>query len=99
MNNIHGNQIIYGSKSETNQATTTNHIYLHPGERSGEFERWMREIGGLLQIDREYSSLKPLLDLIVAVLEPRRMFLIPHPAIEKYDVKACVEIILVLEGW
>lgn len=82
-----------------NQTTTTNHIYLHPGERSGEFERWMREIGGLLQIDREYSALKPLLDLIVAVLEPDRIFLIPHPAIEKYDVKACVEIILVLDGW
>ncbi len=88
-----------GPVTNNENQKTTNHIYLHPGERSGEFERWMREIGGLLQIDREYSSLKPLLDLIVAVLEPRRMFLIPHPAIEKYDVKACVEIILVLDGW
>ncbi len=81
-----------------NQTTITNHIYFHPGERSGEFERWMREIGGLLQIDWEYSALKPLLDLIVAVLEPDRIFLIPHPAIEKYDVKACMEIILILDG-
>ncbi|WP_418359360.1 hypothetical protein [Sphingobacterium detergens] len=99
MNNIHDSQIIYGNKSETSQATTTNYIYLHPGERSGEFERWKREIGGLLQIDQEYSALKPLLDLIVAVLEPNRIFLIPHPAIEKYQVKPYVEIILVLDGW
>lgn len=82
-----------------NQTTTTNHIYLHPGERSGEFERWMGEIGSLLQIDLEYSSLKPLLDLIVAALEPSRILLIPHPAIEKYNVKSCAEIILILDNW
>ncbi|APU95555.1 hypothetical protein K2F45_02465 [Sphingobacterium siyangense] len=88
-----------GPVTKNENQKTTNHIYLHPGERSGEFERWMREIGGLLQIDREYSALKPLLDLIVAVLEPNRIFLIPHPAIEKYQVKPYVEIILVLDGW
>ncbi|MDF2517752.1 MAG: hypothetical protein K0R59_3048 [Sphingobacterium sp.] len=33
-----------------NQTTTTNHIYLHPGERSGEFERWMGEIGSCFRL-------------------------------------------------
>jgi len=100
-NNVNGGvgTINHGTVNRNQQQTTTNHIYLHPGERSGEFERWMREIGGLLQIDREYSALKPLLDLIVAVLEPDRIFLIPHPAIEKYQVKPYVEIILILDGW
>ncbi len=102
MDDIHGSvgTIYHGSVNKSqNQRITTNHIYLHPGERSGEFERWMREMGGLLQLDREYSTLKPLLDLIVAVLEPNRIFLIPHPAIEKYQVKPYVEIILILDGW
>ncbi|MDF2478965.1 MAG: hypothetical protein K0S24_4448 [Sphingobacterium sp.] len=101
MDHIHGSvgAIYHGSVNRSqNQTTTTNHIHLHPGERSGEFERWMREIGGLLQIDREYLALKPLLDLIVAVVEPNRIFLIPHPAIEKYQVKPYVEIILILDG-
>lgn len=75
---------------------TTNHIYLHPGHHSGEFENWMRKIGGLLQINREYSQLKPLLDMIIALLEPSRLFLIPHPSIEGFDINPTIEIILVL---
>lgn len=75
---------------------TTNHIYLHPGHHSGEFENWMREIGGLLKINWEYSQLKPLLDMVIALLEPSRLFLIPHPSIEGFDINPTIEIILVL---
>lgn len=92
-------QVLYGNKSEDNRTKTTNHLYFHPGHHSGEFENWMRKVGGLLQINKEYSSLKPLLDMLVTVLEPSRIFLIPHMGIEKFEVKPHVEIILVLTDW
>src|SRR5690606_31285047 len=92
----HENPVNNVTNHHNENQSTTNHIYLHPGHQSGEFENWMRKIGGLLQINSEYLQLKPLLDMIIALLEPSRLFLIPHPSIEKFDVKPTIEILLVL---
>jgi hypothetical protein len=92
----HENPVNNVANHHNENQSTTNHIYLHPGHHSGEFENWMRKIGGLLQIDKEYSQLKPLLDMIIALLEPSRLFLIPHPSIERFDIKTTIEILLVL---
>lgn len=92
----HENPVSNIANHHNENQSTTNHIYLHPGHHSGEFENWMRKVGGLLQINREYSQLKPLLDMIIALLEPSRLFLIPHPGIERFDIKSTIEILLVL---
>lgn len=84
--------------STHDDSQTTNHIYLHPGPNQGEFDNWMRRIGSLLQVSAEYAALKPALDLIIAVFEPERLFLIPHPALPELDVDACIEILVVMDG-
>lgn len=76
---------------------TTNNIFLHPGHHAGEFDNWMRKIGGLLSIGSEAANLKPLLDLLTAAIEPERVFLYVLPAIEEQQIKACTEILLVVD--
>ncbi|HWK98807.1 MAG TPA: hypothetical protein VNQ55_02620 [Parapedobacter sp.] len=76
---------------------TTNHIYLHPGPNQGEFDNWMRRIGSLLQVADEHTALKPALELITAVFEPQRLFLITHSALPEMDVEAYTEILVVLD--
>src|SRR5690606_9068490 len=75
---------------------TTNHIYLHPGPNQGEFDNWMRKIGSLLQVASEHTALKPVLELITAVFEPQRVFLINHPALPELDVESYTEILVVM---
>jgi len=84
--------------STHNNSQTTNHIYLHPGPNQGEFDNWMRRIGSLLQVGADYAALKPALELIIAVFEPERLFLISHPAIPELDVDTCMEILVALDG-
>lgn len=76
---------------------TTNHIYLHPGHHSGEFENWMRKIGGLLQIGSEATHLKPLFNLLVSVIEPERIFLYTFPEISENRIKAYTEVLLLVD--
>ncbi|WP_134088823.1 hypothetical protein [Olivibacter sp. XZL3] len=76
---------------------TTNHIHLHPGHHTGEFENWMRKIGGLLQTGSEAANLKPLLDLIVALVEPERIFLYTFPEIVENQIKSYTEILLLVD--
>ena len=94
-NNVNGTIRNFNNGPVKTDHQTTNHIYLHPGHQSGEFESWMRKIGGLLQITAEAAYLKPLLDLLVAVAEPERMFLYTFPAIDELNMVPCHEIRLV----
>lgn len=81
----------------TNQnPLTTNHIYLGPSPNRLDYESWMRQVGSLLQIGSQFADLKPILDLLVALVEPERMFLLNHEAIADYDIKAITEIVLVI---
>ena len=82
--------------STHNNAQTTNHIYLHPGPNQGEFDNWMRQIGSLLLVASEYADLKPLMELVTAIFEPQRLFLINHPALLEHDVEAYTEIMVVM---
>ncbi|WP_262249537.1 HEPN domain-containing protein [Parapedobacter soli] len=84
--------------STHDDSQTTNHIYLHPGPNQGEFDNWMRKIGSLLQVVAEHTALKPVLELITAVFEPQRLFLINHPALPELDVEAYTEILVVMDG-
>lgn len=84
--------------SATSNSQTTNHIYLHPGPNQDEFDNWMRRIGSLLQVGTDYAALKPALELIIAVFEPDRLFVIPHPTIPELEVDACVAILVVVDG-
>src|SRR3546814_11424249 len=59
--------------STHDDSQTTNHIYLHPGPNQGEFDNWMRRIGSLLQVGADYTALRPVLDLIIARTEERRV--------------------------
>jgi len=83
--------------STRNDSQTTNHIYLHPGPNHGEFDNWMRKIGSLLQVASEHAALKPVLELMTAVFEPQRLFLINHPALPELDVNAYAEILVVMD--
>lgn len=83
--------------STHDDSQTTNHIYLHPGPNQGEFDNWMRKIGSLLQVTSEHTALKPVLELITAVFEPQRVFLINHPALPDLDVGSYTEILVVLD--
>src|SRR5690606_25477506 len=40
----------------------------------------------------------PVLELIIAVFEPERLFLIPHPALPELDVDAYIELLVVMGG-
>ncbi|SHG07170.1 hypothetical protein [Pedobacter caeni] len=81
----------------TNQnPCTTNHIFLSPVSNELEYENWTRQIGSLLQIGNQLANLKPILDLLIALVEPERMFLLNHEAITDYDIKASTEIVLVI---
>ncbi|MBE8722233.1 hypothetical protein [Sphingobacterium pedocola] len=91
----HENPVNNVANHHNENQNTTNHIYLHPGHHSGEFENCMRKVGGLLQIDREYSQLKPLLEMLVAVTEPERLFFHTLPSIDAHELKSCHEIKLV----
>jgi len=106
LNNHHGSvETFYGNVSELNQSRkttndnsqTTNHIYLHPDSSHNEFDDWMRQIGSLLTIASEHANLKPLLELLVAAIEPERIFLLPHPSITQYGIKRGTEIMLVVD--
>ena len=93
----HENPVNNVANHHNENQSTTNHIYLHPGHHSGEFENWMRKIGGLLQVGSEAMHLKPLLDLLVAVVEPERMFFFTFPAIETLKLKPYHELRLVFK--
>lgn len=82
--------------STNNSTNTVNHIYLLPDANQNEFNKWMREIGSLLHIASANASLKPILDLLLLVIEPERIFLINREAIEGYDTQSNMEIILVI---
>lgn len=92
--NYHENQVSNIENRNENQVITNN-IYLHPGHRSGGFEDWMQKINGFLQNGAETAHLKPLLDLLIVVTEPERMFLYTLPAIDSHQLKSCHEIRLV----
>jgi len=83
--------------TSNNNSQTTNHIYLHPGPNQGEFDNWMRKIGSLLQVASEHSALKSVLELITAVFEPQRLFLITHSALPELNVESYTEILVVLD--
>ena len=83
--------------STHDDSQTTNHIYLHPGPNQGEFDNWMRKIGPLLQVASEHTALKPVLELIIAVFEPQRLFLINHPSLPELDVETYTEILVVMD--
>lgn len=83
--------------STHDDSQTTNHIYLHPGPNQGEFDNWMRRIGSLLQVASEHTALKPVLELITAIFEPQRLFLINHPALPELDVESYTEILVVMD--
>lgn len=81
----------------TNQnPLTTNHIYLSPASNKLDYESWMKQVGSLLQIRSQFADLKPFLDLVIAIVEPERMFLLSHDAIADYDIKEITEIVLVI---
>lgn len=83
----------------TNQnPCTTNHIFLSPASNELEYENWIRQVGSLLQIGNQFANLKPILDLLIALTEPERMFLLNHEAVTDYDIKASTEIVLVING-
>lgn len=96
---IHNNHGSIGRLNTDNSNTqqTTNHIYLSAGANTLEFNEWKQKIGSLLHIGIEYSGIKPLLDLIIAVIEPQRIFMLSHPPIEEYNIKASIEIILAID--
>lgn len=81
----------------THNSETTNHIYLDPHINQGEYDNWMRQIGSLLQISAQYASLKPILELIIASIEPNRIFLLDSPPIPEHGVAGCTEIILAID--
>lgn len=83
--------------SVQNTSETTNHIYLHPKSAPLEYEEWMRKVGSLLQVGMEYTSIKPVLDLLVAAIEPERVFIVSNPPIEEHQIAACIEIILIVD--
>jgi|GEM_PF-2111628 len=83
--------------SVQNTTHTVNHIYLHPESTSLEYNDWMRKIGSLLHIGLEYAIIKPVLELLVAAIEPERMFVLGNPAIEEHQIKAGIEIILIVD--
>lgn len=83
----------------TNQnPCTTNHIFLSPASNELEYENWIRQVGSLLQIGSQFAKLKPILDLLIALVEPERMFLFTHDAIAEYEIKESTEIVLVING-
>ena len=53
----------------------TNHIHIAPQDNFCEYDSWMRQVGSLMRVANRYQSMKPLLDLLVSVIEPDRMFL------------------------
>lgn len=83
----------------TTQSTseTVNHIHLHQEAILSEFDTWTRQIGTLLQVASTHASLKPVLDLLVSTIEPERIFLTSYPAIKKYRIKSCVDILLIID--
>lgn len=81
----------------TTTTTTTNHIYLHPGPNQSEFDNWMRQVGSLLHIAAEHSRIKPILDLLIAAIEPERIFLLSYPAITAQNIKGGIELILIVD--
>lgn len=83
--------------STSNNTNTVNHINITPETNPSEFSKWTRQTGSLLHIASEYTGLKPVLDLIVAAIEPERIFLLSHPAMEEFEIKSCKEILLVVD--
>jgi HEPN domain-containing protein len=96
---IHNNHGSIGRLNADNSNTqqTTNHIYLSTGANTIEFNEWKQKIGSLLHIGIEYAGIKPLLDLIIAVIEPQRIFIISNPPIEEYNIKSSIEVILAVD--
>ncbi|SEL30860.1 hypothetical protein [Parapedobacter koreensis] len=85
------------TNNTNNNSKTTNHIYLGSYTNQGEYDSWMRQIGSLLHVSAQHASLKPILDLIMAAIEPDRIFLLDNPAIPEYQVFGCTEIILAID--
>ncbi|MBD1420380.1 hypothetical protein [Sphingobacterium chuzhouense] len=83
--------------SSNKNAQTINHIYLHPSSNQSEFDDWVRRIGSLLQVGSDYEALKPALELIVALFEPTRLFVIDHSALSDFDIDSWVEILVVID--
>jgi hypothetical protein len=81
----------------TSNNNTNNYIYLHPGPNQDEFDSWMRKIGSLLQISSSQATLKPFLDLIIATMEPERIFIRNYALAEKSDIDGCTEIMVVTD--
>lgn len=77
--------------------STTNHIFLNPMSNPTEYENWNRQIGSLLCIGEQFTSIKPILDLFIAVIEPERIFLFCHPAIVECEIRESIEILIVVD--
>ncbi len=88
---------IHSSGDITHNTNTTNHVYLDPHINQGEYDNWMRQIGSLLQLSARYASLKPILELIIASIEPNRIFLLDSPPVPEHGVAGCTEIILAID--
>lgn len=97
-NNVSGGVSNFNNGHVKTENKTTNHIYLHSGHHSGEFEDWMRTIGGLLQIGSEITHLKPLLELLAAVIAPDRIFCYRFPEIEALQLKPYTEVLLLIDS-
>lgn len=96
--NVSGNgDARHNNFSSQNNSNITNHIYLQPGSNQSEFDDWMRRIGSLLQVGSGYASLKPALELIAALFEPFRLFVIDHSALSEFDIDSWVEILVVMD--
>ncbi len=85
------------SVKTNNNNNTVNHIYLHTGPNQSEFDGWMRQVGSLLHIAAEHTSIKPVLDLLIAAIEPERIFLHSYPGIAEYNIKGGIELILIID--